>query len=193
MVRMRSILAWLGVAAGCGASPGEPASAAPRAASAPSASAEADVPTPTAKLEVVHRGAPIEAFTTLTRTFSPDEGLPSTIGCESGRVPWLAGGRSMAGGFVVCLPEKLADGVYESPLTLSLSRGAPLGPRAAAPSLELIHAWWMGQAPAKLVVRGDRVDIQSTVTLMHRTHPASFTGGVPDEVVELRGTVARRE
>ena len=193
MVRMRSILAWLGLATGCGASPGEPASAAFRVAAAPSASVEADAPTPTAKLEVVHRGAPIEAFTTLSRTFSPDEGLPSTISCESGLVPWLAGGRSMAGGFVVCLPARLADGVYESPLTLSLSRGAPLGPRNAAPSMELIHAWWMGGATARLVVRGDGVDIQSTVTLTHRTHPASFTGGVPDEVVELRGTLAWQE
>lgn len=159
-----------------------------RPTSVPSAATSLPVDSPLDAARVVAAdGSHVDAFATLTKSFSADEGLPSMIGCEAGTVPWLAGGRAAAGGFVVCLPADLRDGGYTSKVLLSLSRPSLRGPRRARRSLELIHTWWQGGGQVNLTVRARRVEIDGSVTLHHRTQPASFMGGYPSETVRIEG------
>jgi hypothetical protein len=203
MVRTLGLVLLLCAADGCGSGsienggarsgtlpPPEVAAGQSSSASVPASSGSAPAAAPVSRLEVLHHGQPIEAFRTITSAFSPDEGLAATIHCPAGTVPWLTGGRRVAAGAIICLPPLARDGDYTSPIVLSLSRGDPLGPaptRRAA--LELIHEWWIGSGVANVSVRAGTVALTANVTLQHRTQPASFTGGVADEVVELRGTL----
>ncbi len=132
-------------------------------------------------------GVVLDGYLTLTRTFAPDEGLAGLVDCGPGLVPWLAGGRASRGGFALCLPREPTDGTYASPIAVSLSRPAPLAPLGPRSAIELVHEYWIGSGRAQVSIHGGAARVEADVTLGHRTHPASFTGGVDDETVTIKG------